>query len=125
SSLTTISGGGGGGFLSIGGGSNIATILVTLADEGRSSEEVLLELRPLLADLPDAEVTALAVDPSAVGGSQAPVQIEISGPDYPTLQSIARQVEAEMSAVSALRDVTSSDEEPRSELVFRPDRAAI
>lgn len=123
STLTTISGGAG--FLSIGGGSNIATILVTLHEEGRSSEEVLLDVRPLMADLPDAEVTALAVDPSAMGGAQAPIQVEISGPDYPTLQALSRQVEQELSVVSAVSDITNSDEEPRSELVFRPDRAVL
>ncbi|MEX0912075.1 MAG: efflux RND transporter permease subunit, partial [Gemmatimonadota bacterium] len=125
STLTTISGGGGGGGLSIGGGANSATILVTLDDEGRSSQEVLTEVRPLLADLPDTEITALAVDPSALGGAQAPVVVEVSGPDYATLQTLAGDLEARLSARPELTDVTSSVEEPRSELVFRPDRATI
>jgi hydrophobic/amphiphilic exporter-1 (mainly G- bacteria), HAE1 family len=124
STLTTITGAGGD-FMSIGAAANKANILVTLRDGGRTSSEVLRELRPLLAVVPDAVITAVATDPSAFGGNQAPIQLLISGPDYATLQDLARQVTARLAPVPELSDVTNSLEEPRTELVFRPDRAAL
>ncbi|HSJ23760.1 MAG TPA: efflux RND transporter permease subunit [Longimicrobiales bacterium] len=124
SMLTTISGGGGD-FMSLGGGANNAQILVTLREGGRTSHEVLRELRPLLADLPDATITAIPTDPSAVGPPGAPIQLQISGPDYGMLRQLADQLTAELMQVPQLSDVTNSLEEPRTELVFRPNRAAL
>jgi hydrophobic/amphiphilic exporter-1 (mainly G- bacteria), HAE1 family len=125
SMLTTISGGGGGDFMGIGGGANAAEILVTLREGGRTSTEVLRDLRPMLAELPDAEISAIPTDPSAIGGGQAPIQLQISGPDYETLRAIAERVTAELATVPELSDVTNTVEEPRTEIVFRPDRAAL
>jgi hydrophobic/amphiphilic exporter-1 (mainly G- bacteria), HAE1 family len=124
SMLTTIAGGGGN-FMSIGGGANAAQILVTLKEGGRTSSQVLRDLRPLLADLPDAQVSAVPTDPSAVGGAQAPIQLQISGPDYAQLRQIADQVTAALVTVPQLSDVNNTLEEPRTEVVFRPDRAAL
>jgi hydrophobic/amphiphilic exporter-1 (mainly G- bacteria), HAE1 family len=124
STLTTISGASGD-FMSIGAGANKADILVTLREGGRTSDAVLRDMRPLLADLPDAVVTAIATDPSAVGGGQAPIQLQISGPDYGMLRSLADQVAARLANVPQLSDVNSTLEEPRTELIFRPDRAAL
>jgi hydrophobic/amphiphilic exporter-1 (mainly G- bacteria), HAE1 family len=124
STLTTITGAGGD-FMAIGSGANKASILVTLRDGGRTSAEVLRDLRPLLADLPDAVITAIATDPSAVGGGQAPIQLQVSGPDYGALRQIADQLTAQLAAVPQLSDVSNTLEEPRTELIFRPDRAAL
>lgn len=123
--LTTISGGGGDGFMSFGGGPNIAQILVTLHENGRASDIVLNDVRPLLADLPDLKITAQTIDPSAMGGAQAPIQLQISGPDYALLQEIGEEVTARLERVPQLSDVSSAVDEPRTELVFRPDRATL
>jgi hydrophobic/amphiphilic exporter-1 (mainly G- bacteria), HAE1 family len=124
SMLTTIAGGGGN-FLSLGGGANAATILVTLRKGGRTSHQVLRDLRPMLADLPDAEIVALATDPGAVGPPGAPIQLQISGPDYEVLRQLAERVTAELATVPQLSDVNNSLEAPRAEIIFRPDRAAL
>lgn len=124
SMLTTIAGGGGD-FLSLGGGANNAQILVTLKEGGRTSAVVLRELRPLLADIPDAVITAVPTDPSAVGGGQAPIQVQVSGPDYALLSELATRITSELAMVPQLSDVNNSLEEPRTEVVFRPDRAAL
>lgn len=123
SMLTTIAGGGD--MMAIGGGANAAQILVTLREGGRTSAEVLRDLRPLLADLPDAQVSAVPTDPSAVGGAQAPIQLQISGPDYAQLRVFAERVTAELATVPQLSDVNNTLEAPRGEVVFRPDRAAL
>jgi hydrophobic/amphiphilic exporter-1 (mainly G- bacteria), HAE1 family len=124
SMLTTISGGGG--FLNVGGGGNVATILITLRDGGRTSDVVLRDLRPMLASIPDADVSAVATDPGAIGpGGQAPIQLQISGPDYGTLIELADRLTAELATVPQLSDVNNTLEAPRTELVFRPERAAL
>jgi hydrophobic/amphiphilic exporter-1 (mainly G- bacteria), HAE1 family len=123
--LTTIAGGGGG-FISVGGGANVAEILITLRPDARATAEVLAELRPGLADLPDVVVSASATDPSAIGGpGQAPIQVQISGPDYALLRDLAEQVTARLTVLPALSDVNSTLEPPRSELTFRPDRGTL
>ncbi len=124
SMLSTIAGGGGD-VMGVGGGANVASILITLRDDARPTEVVRRELRPLLADLPDATVTAMATNPGAVGGGQAPIQLEISGPDYAALAGMADAVTRELSMVPQLSDVSNTLEEPRTEVVFRPDRAAL
>lgn len=125
STLTTISGGGGGDFMSIGGGANRAQILVTIRDDARSMDIILRELRERMAELPDATVSVIPIDPGAVGGGQAPVQLQISGPDYGVLQDLASDVAARLTQLPQLSDVNNTVDEPRTELVFRPDRAAL
>jgi hydrophobic/amphiphilic exporter-1 (mainly G- bacteria), HAE1 family len=123
--LTTISAAGDD-LMSMGGGANRASILVTLHGRARSPDAVLADLRPRLADLPDAEITATATDPGAIGpGGQAPIQIQISGPDYTILRELSERVTRGLAALPQLTDVTNSVEAPRAELVFRPDRAAL
>ena len=123
--LTTISGAGGGGFMSIGGGANTAEILVTVHDDARAMDVILRELRERMAGLPDATVSVIAIDPGAVGGGQAPVQLQISGPDYGVLQELANDLAARLTQVPQLSDVNNTVDAPRTELVFRPNRAAL
>jgi hydrophobic/amphiphilic exporter-1 (mainly G- bacteria), HAE1 family len=124
SMLSTITGAGGDA-LGVGGGANSAAILVRLRDDARPTDVVLREMRPLLADLPDASISAIASNPGAVGGNQAPIQLEISGPDYAALTAMAERVTSELSMVPQLSDVRNTLEQPRTEVVFRPDRAAL
>jgi hydrophobic/amphiphilic exporter-1 (mainly G- bacteria), HAE1 family len=125
SMLTTIAGGGDG-FVGVGGGGNVANILLTLRDDARPTDDVLRELRPMLADLPDASVSAIATDPGAIGpGGAAPIQLQISGPDYDLLRELAETVTAELATVRQLSDVNNTLEAPRTELIFRPNRAAL
>lgn len=123
SMLTTTAGGDG--FLSFGGGSNVATIVVMLRDDAPPTDLVLREVRPLLADLPDVSISAISIDPSSVGPTNAPVQVEISGPDYGVLRELAEEVAAELALLPELSDVNNTLEDPRTELIFRPDRAAL
>jgi hydrophobic/amphiphilic exporter-1 (mainly G- bacteria), HAE1 family len=124
SMLTTI--GGGVGLAGIGGAVHRAEILVTLREEARPSEAVIRDVRPLLADLPDASVSVVPTDPGEVGpGGQAPIQLLVSGPDYETLGALAARVTEELLRVPQLSEVNNTLEEPRTELVFRPDRAAL
>jgi hydrophobic/amphiphilic exporter-1 (mainly G- bacteria), HAE1 family len=123
--LTTISGGGGN-IMSTGGGANVANILLTLRDGSRPADVVLRELRPRLADVPDAAITASTINPGAVGpGGQAPIQILVSGPDYAALRDLSERVTADLATLPQLSDVNNTLEAPRTELIFRPNRAAL
>jgi HAE1 family hydrophobic/amphiphilic exporter-1 len=123
--LTTVAGAGGNLF-AIGGGANRAEILVILEDDARIADEVVRDMRPLLADLPDTALTVVPTDPGGgPGGGEAPIQLLISGPDYPLLQDLADTVTERLMALDQLSDVENAVEDPRAELVFRPDRAAL
>jgi hydrophobic/amphiphilic exporter-1 (mainly G- bacteria), HAE1 family len=123
--LTTISGGGGNIFAT-GSGANNAEILVTLRDDARATDAILRELRPRLADLPDAVITAAATDPGAVGpAGQAPIQLLVSGPDYEALRTLSEAVTQQLALLPALSDVSNTLEQPRTELIFRPNRATL
>lgn len=124
--LTTISGGQG--MAAFGGatGANIATILVVLEEERtRSTDATIPQLRELLADLPDAEIAVVATNPGSPGGAQAPIQLLVSGPDYDELTRLAERVAEALAPAPALQDVDNTVQEPRTELVFRPSRAAL
>ncbi|HSJ05563.1 MAG TPA: efflux RND transporter permease subunit [Longimicrobiales bacterium] len=125
STLLTITGAATG-MMSTSAGANRAEILITLHDDARMPDAVLAELRPQLADLPDAVVTAAAIDPGAIGpGGQAPIQVQVSGPDYALLRELSERVTRDLAMLPELSDVSNSLEEPRTELVFRPNRAAL
>ncbi len=123
--VTTISAGAGQAF---GGssGANIATLLVVLEEtRERSTDAPISAMRPLLADLPDAQVAVAATNPGSPGGAQAPIQLLVSGPDYDELTRLAERITAEMARAPALQDVDNTVQDPRSEVVFRPDRATL
>lgn len=124
SMLTTVAGGGDNIF-AIGGGANRAEILVLLRDDARISDEVVRDIRPLLADLPDTSLTVIPTDPGGGGGGEAPIQLLVSGPDYQVLQDLAAAVADRMRGLPELSDVDNTVEEPRPEVVLRPDRAAL
>lgn len=116
---------GGDGFLSIGGGTNRAELLVVLREGSRPAEAVVRDVRPLLADLPDTTLLVVPIDPSDVGAGQAPIQLLISGPDYARLRELGAGVARRLATLPALSDVDYTVEDPRPELVFRPDRAVL
>jgi hydrophobic/amphiphilic exporter-1 (mainly G- bacteria), HAE1 family len=124
--LLTVAGGGDG-FFAIGGGANRAELLVTFRDDAPRADVVVRDIRPLLADLPDTSLTVVATDPGGGGGGggDAPVQLLISGPDYDLLQELAATVAGRLGRLPELSDVNNTVEDPRAELVFRPDRAAL
>jgi hydrophobic/amphiphilic exporter-1 (mainly G- bacteria), HAE1 family len=122
--LATVAGGGGNIF-SVGGGANRAELLVILREDARVSDEVVRDIRPLLADLPDTSLTVVPTDPGGGPGGQAPIQLLVSGPDYQVLQDLAAAVADRMRGLPELSDVDNTVEDPRPEVVMRPNRAAL
>jgi len=124
STLTTIAGGGDGMMGGGGGGATEAEILVTF-EEGTNLGPGLREIRQRLAGLPDTQITVIATDPAAAGPGGAPIQIDVAGPDYAVLERVALEMERTLARLPELSDVVNTMDQPRTELVFRPDRGAL
>ncbi len=121
--LSTVAGGSG--FLAVAEATNRAEVLVTLdADRTRSTQEGMREIRPLMALLPDTEVTVQMGGGAGGPGAGAPIQVQISGPAE-GLEEVTEQVTGWVREVDGLTDVRNTIDQPRDELVFRPDRAAL
>jgi hydrophobic/amphiphilic exporter-1 (mainly G- bacteria), HAE1 family len=115
----------GSGFQAVAESANRAQLLVTLRqDRVRSTDEMVRVIRPLVAAIPDADVQVARA--SSIGGPQAAADIlvTVSGPAE-QLEAVTEQVTAAVREVSGLTDVRNTIDAPRTELVFRPDRAAL
>ena len=81
--------------------------LVEKAQRDRSSEEVAADLRSRLRDIAGCEITVTASDMTAMmGGSD--ISVDITGDDYETLGSIARDLTEQIAALDDAVDVTNS-----------------
>ncbi len=112
------------GFMAASEASNRAQLFVTLRDDrARSTDEMVRVIRPLAAAIPDADVQvgqAGGFGPAAA----ADILVTVSGP-ADRLEEVTEQVTAAVREVSGLVDVRNTVEQPRQELVFRPNRAAL
>ncbi len=120
STLTQI----GGQSRSFGGGSvsdvNVAQIQVTLESQ-LPTAQFIPRFRQLMAAIPDADVT-VSLTQSSGPSSGAPLQVLIKGPERRRLESLAVQATSVMAAIPGLVDVRNNIEDPRREMVFRPNR---
>jgi HAE1 family hydrophobic/amphiphilic exporter-1 len=113
------------GFEAVAEAANRAQILVTLKeDRVRSSAEMVQLIRPLVAGIPDAEVKVSVASSVGGPGGTADILIGVSGPPG-ELEAVTEQVTRIVQSVQGLTDVRNTIAEPREELVFRPDRAAL
>jgi HAE1 family hydrophobic/amphiphilic exporter-1 len=115
---------------SIGGslrGINQATLrakLVDISDRKLRVGGIINKMRPLLASIPEADVT-VAASSSEGGGENTDIQIEIMGDNTRVLRGVADSVTAILSTVPGLVDLDSSWKEGGPELVFLPNREQI
>jgi hydrophobic/amphiphilic exporter-1 (mainly G- bacteria), HAE1 family len=115
----------GSGFMAAAESSNRAQVLVTLReDRGRSTEEMVRVIRPIVASIPDAEVQVAMARSMGGPGGAADILVTVSGP-ADQLEEVTEQVTRTVAQVQGLIDVRNTIEAPRNELVFRPNRAAI
>jgi len=112
SAIQTQVGTGGGGGPAGGGGraSNAATINLILIDKEertRSNGDIVEDLRPAFANIPEA-VIATALN-SGGGGGGSPIQVRLFGPDQNTLIDLANQAEAAIAGVPGTADIKNTD----------------
>jgi HAE1 family hydrophobic/amphiphilic exporter-1 len=108
-------------------GSQIAEIFVSLVDKSERTRSVfaLMEaLRQQMAGIPAAKVK-LSVGNEA-GGGQAPIQVEVTGPDPARLRTAAAQVEAIVRQVPGTVNVdnTLAAGKPEIQIALDRERAA-
>ncbi|MDZ7363566.1 MAG: efflux RND transporter permease subunit [candidate division KSB1 bacterium] len=103
---------------------NVAQISVTLQNKRerkRSTAEVMNDISRQAAAIPGLTVRMSPI--SMFGAAQeAPLQIEVKGPDLETLAAIAEKVTAITAQVPGTRDVKSSWEEGQPEIQISVDR---
>jgi HAE1 family hydrophobic/amphiphilic exporter-1 len=106
--------------------SSSATILLLLVDKGdraRSTGDVIEALRPLLAEVPDADVS-LSVN-ALISAMPTGVYVQVHGPDQDALIDLADQVEAVMKRVPGVKDIqnTAGERAPETQVVVNRARA--
>jgi HAE1 family hydrophobic/amphiphilic exporter-1 len=121
--ILTTAGQGGGGFFSGGADVNQAFLQATVESE-LFTDTFFPQIRERLAGIPDAEVTVTLAQTMG-GGGDAPLQVLIKGPDQDRLEELSARAAETVAAVPGLVDVRSSVEDPRTEVVFRPNREVM
>ncbi|HHY70427.1 MAG TPA: efflux RND transporter permease subunit, partial [Thermoanaerobacterales bacterium] len=102
----------------------ISVQLVPLAERKRSSDEVAESIRNMTIDMAGAEikVKALTSMDFVAGDLLTPISIGIKGDDMEKLKEISREVTDIVKATSGTREVKSSLEAGKPELVVKIDR---
>ncbi|MDR7544095.1 MAG: efflux RND transporter permease subunit [Armatimonadota bacterium] len=108
-------------------GSQIAEIFVSLTDKGerdRSVFQIIEALRGRMAAIPAAKVK-ISVGNEA-GGGQAPIQVEVTGPDPQRLQAVAARVEEIVRGIPGTVNVdnTLAAGKPEIQIALDRERAA-
>ncbi len=96
--------------------------LLPVHDRALSQDQLMMLARERLAPLYGVRTFVMAE--GGEGGSQAPLQIEVRGPDIAELRRISQQVRAKVERVPGVVDVTSSLGDPKPELRVEVNRDA-
>lgn len=94
--------------------------LVGPGERAQTQQEVQAAARERLA--PIFGVATSVLDAGGLGGAQAPLAVEVRGPDVAGLQALARQVEDEVARLPDVVDVQNSLGQPRPEYRIDVDR---
>jgi HAE1 family hydrophobic/amphiphilic exporter-1 len=111
--------------LSSGGESEVALVAVQMkAGSKKSIDRAMEEARAFARTIPGATIRVErdSNDPSSLAGSNAPVVINIEGPDIATLQRLAAEVKEAVKSVPGTTEVQTSWQTGRPELHLRIDR---
>lgn len=104
----------------------LAQILLKFIDKMERPEsihDIVHNIRQRLRNYPDCIVTVTI--PSGVGGMEMPLQLEISGDDYATLDRLIEQTKDIAKGVPGLADMDTTVRMGKPELRVRPDRAIL
>ncbi len=117
------------------GGSNrgqLRVSLVGVTERTRSSEEIAADLRPLLAEIPGANIRSRAggglflLRMGTAGQDAEPLEIEVRGFDLQRLEAIAADVRARVEEIDGVTDTRVSRDAgvPQELMLIDRDRAA-
>ncbi len=94
--------------------------LVPPKERSLSQDELMVEARKRLANTFGVDIAVL--DAGGFGGPQAPLAVEVRGPDVRELQRIAGEVADVVAAIPGIVDVQSSMGDPRPEFRIEVNR---
>jgi HAE1 family hydrophobic/amphiphilic exporter-1 len=104
---------------------NITVVLKPKAQRERTTNQVISAIRPVLAGIAGINTIAFS-EPSMGGpGGGKPVQVEVSGPDFPIIEKICLEIAEKIKNVAGLRDIDSGVKEGRPEIKIEFDRARL
>ncbi|KRT77208.1 MAG: odulation protein NolG [Armatimonadetes bacterium CSP1-3] len=106
-------------------GSQQAQLFVNLVDRGkrqRSVDEVMEDVRARTREIPGATIK---VGAQGVTGGEAPVQVEIRGPDSRILERLARQVEEIVTNTSGTTNVDTNVNAGKREIQILLDKERL
>jgi HAE1 family hydrophobic/amphiphilic exporter-1 len=93
------------------------SVIVVLRDDRTThGDDVKAAVRPLLRTIPDA----LVVTKGGIAGSDADVELILSGDDGAALETAALRLQREMRGVPGISDIRTGTPPPGPELVIRP-----
>jgi len=107
-------------------GTNMALLKVKLIGAGkrsRTTNEMAGVFIERLSDIPNATIRVLPV--SSIGRSQAPVQLNISGPNSDTLAMCSEMIMERIKDVPGLIGLNSSSRPGKPEIALYPDRKKL
>lgn len=97
--------------------------LVDISDRDLDVGEIVNKLRPMLAGIPESDITVSAT--SSEEGGNADIELEVMGDDIEVLERLAAEATEILSSVGGVVDLDSSWKQGGFELVFIPDRDEI
>jgi hydrophobic/amphiphilic exporter-1 (mainly G- bacteria), HAE1 family len=104
----------------------LAQILIKASDKTErkeTKEDILSELRKRLEDYPDAIITASV--PSIMGGQNTPIELEIYGEEFTTLDKLALKTKVIGESIPGLVDIDTTVREGKPEIRVTPKRAVL
>lgn len=96
--------------------------LVNSAERKRSTNEIIEEIRQKTAGLVGADITVQSLSMMSLGGSVKPINVKIQGPNLDTLREISADLVELVKNVEGTREVESSIDDGRPELLVSLDR---
>jgi len=104
---------------------NLGTItanLVDVKDRDKTTFEMADEIRMLLKDFAGADISVSATEAQGFGAMTAPISIELKGDNLSVLKDYSEKIVEMAKTVDGTREVVSSLEEEKDELVLVIDR---
>jgi len=96
--------------------------LVSIKNRNRSTIDVVNEMRPLMADIPAAEIS---ISMGEGGGPGEGIEVEIIGPDLGVINKISHKVMNIGRAIEGVIDIRTTYETGKPELAFIPNRSQM
>ena len=103
--------------------SAVVVNLVPSSQRKRGDDDIIQELIPFMAQIPDAEI--MLERGEARGGMEGDISINVYGEDYQKLVDLSKAMKQRMKESGYFRSVKSSYKTPKKEIRFIPDQRRL